>query len=77
MRAVTSFFFQVFLGNSPDQLACIESNSIRVLEIGDMENLRSLDPVIFYSMSKLVSLKVRLLVTFKPEVRDSMARLSG
>ena len=77
MRAVTSFFFQVFLGNSPDQLACIKSNSIRVLEIGDMENLRSLDPVIFYSMSKLVSLKVRLLVTFKPEVRDSMARLSG
>jgi hypothetical protein len=46
------------MGNSPDQLACIESNSIKVLEIGDMDNLKGLDPVIFYSMSKLVSLKV-------------------
>ena len=46
------------MGNSPDQLACIESNSIKVLEIGDMETLTSLDPIIFYSMSKLTSLKV-------------------
>ena len=46
------------MGNSPDQLACIESNSIKVLEIGDMDNLKGLDPVIFYSMSKLVSLKL-------------------
>jgi hypothetical protein len=31
---------------------------VKALEIGDMENLKGLEPVIFYSMSKLVSLKV-------------------
>jgi hypothetical protein len=46
------------MGNSPEQLACIESNSIQALEIGDMAALVALDPVIFYSMSKLISLKV-------------------
>jgi hypothetical protein len=38
-----------------------KTEGVKALEIGDMDNLKGLDPVIFYSMSKLVSLKVSFL----------------
>jgi Leucine-rich repeat (LRR) protein len=49
----------VYLGNSANQLACIENNNIQSLELGFNDNLESLDPAVFYSMSRLKSLSIQ------------------
>lgn len=48
-----------YLGNSANQLACIENNNIQELDLGTTESLVSLDPAVFYSMSRLKKLSVR------------------
>ena len=42
----------IYLGNSANQLACIENNNIQELELGFTDILTSLDPAVFYSMSR-------------------------
>ena len=42
----------IYLGNSANQLACIENNNIQELELGFTDILVSLDPAVFYSMSR-------------------------
>ena len=44
----------IYLGNSANQLACIENNNIQELELGFTDILVSLDPAVFYSMSRYV-----------------------
>ncbi len=51
-------FFSVYLGNSVHQLACIENNDIKELDLGYTDVLVNLDPAVFYSMSRLKKLSV-------------------
>ena len=44
----------IYLGNSANQLACIENNNIQELELGFTDILVSLDPAVFYSMSRYI-----------------------
>ena len=46
----------IYLGNSANQLACIENNNIQELELGFTDILVSLDPAVFYSMSRYMLL---------------------
>ena len=46
----------IYLGNSANQLACIENNNIQELELGFTDILVSLDPAVFYSMSRYMIL---------------------
>ena len=55
----------IYLGNSANQLACIENNNIQELDLGSTDILTSLDPAVFYSMSRLK----KLSVTNAPELQ--------
>ena len=48
----------IYEGNSANQLACIENNNIQALNLGRTDKLISLDPAVFYSMSRLKVLYV-------------------
>ena len=48
----------IYEGNTVNQLACIENNNIQTLNLGRTEKLISLDPAVFYSMSRLKTLYV-------------------
>ena len=58
----------IYLGNSANQLACIENNNIQELELGFTDILTSLDPAVFYSMSRYVCLRIRLLFRSRSSV---------
>lgn len=58
----------IYLGNSANQLACIENNNIQELELGFTDILTSLDPAVFYSMSRYIYLRIRLLFRSRSSV---------